>query len=183
MSRRERINDELLVLRCQEGDSAAFAALVDRWQPRLWRHAWRLTGEENAAWDVLQEAWIAVSRGLRRLEDPAAFPAWAYRIVSRKCHDWIRREQRRRRAVGTYAQEMRPQEEQPPADDSRADDLRQALRRLPGQDRAILALRYEEEFSTAEIGEILRIPPGTVKSRLHYARERLRKYLEENDHE
>ncbi len=183
MSRRERINDELLVLQCQEGDSAAFEALVDRWQPRLWRHAWRLTGEQNAAWDVLQEAWIAVNRGLRRLEDPAAFPAWAYRIVSRKCHDWVRREQRQRRTVDTYAQEMRPQEEHESAGDSKADDLREALRRLPGQDRAILALRYEEEFSTAQIGEILRIPPGTVKSRLYYARERLRKYLEENDHE
>ena len=177
MSRRERINDELLVLRCQEGDTVAFEALVDRWQPRLWRHAWRLTGEENAAWDVLQEAWIAVNRGLRHLEDPAAFPAWAYRIVSRKCHDWVRREQRQRRAVDTYAHEMRPQDEEEAAGDSKADDLREALRRLPGQDRAILALRYEEQFNTAEIGEILRIPPGTVKSRLYYARERLRKLL------
>ena len=50
MSQQERLNDELLVLRCQEGDREAFAALVGRWQPRLWRHAWRLTGDEGAAW-------------------------------------------------------------------------------------------------------------------------------------
>ena len=49
MSRRERIADELLVLGCQEGDTAAFACLVDRWQQRLWRHAWRLTGDEEGA--------------------------------------------------------------------------------------------------------------------------------------
>jgi len=62
MSRRERIEDELLVLRSQEGDASAFEQLVGRWQERLWRHAWRLTGNEDAAWDALQEAWIGIGR-------------------------------------------------------------------------------------------------------------------------
>ncbi|MFV2089558.1 MAG: sigma-70 family RNA polymerase sigma factor, partial [Pseudomonadales bacterium] len=57
--------------------------------------------------------------------------------------------------------------------------LKEALWHLPGRDRAILALRYQEGFEVAEIAEILRIPPGTVKSRLYYARKRLRNYLEE----
>ena len=65
MDPRERIADQLLVLRCQEGDIAAFEQLVNRWQERLWRHAWRLTGDESAAWDALQEAWIGMSRGLQ----------------------------------------------------------------------------------------------------------------------
>ena len=82
MDLRERITNELLVLRCQEGDVAAFEQLVERWQERLWRHAWRLTGDENAAWDALQEAWIGISRGLRRLAEPAAFPGWAYQRLS-----------------------------------------------------------------------------------------------------
>jgi len=59
-------------------------------------------------------------------------------------------------------------------------DLREALAGLPGCDRAILSLRYEDNFSTAEIAEILGIPPGTVKSRLHHARQRLRRFLEED---
>ena len=87
MNQHDRLNDELLVLRCQEGDTEAFELLVGRWQGRLWRHAWRLTGDENAAWDALQEAWIGISRGLVRLADAVAFPAWAYRIVSNKCRD------------------------------------------------------------------------------------------------
>ena len=66
MSRNERITDELLVLECKEHSTAAFGQLVDRWQERLWRHAWRLTGDETAAWDVLQETWIAVSRNRGR---------------------------------------------------------------------------------------------------------------------
>ncbi len=59
--------------------------------------------------------------------------------------------------------------------------LKEALEQLSGRDRAVLSLRYEEQFDTAEIACILGIPEGTVKSRLYYARQRIRKYLEEND--
>ena len=62
MSQNERINDELLVIRVQEGDAEALSELVGRWQDRLWRLAWRLTDDEQAAWDVLQEAWIVNRR-------------------------------------------------------------------------------------------------------------------------
>jgi RNA polymerase sigma factor (sigma-70 family) len=179
MSRRERITDGLLVLRCQEGEAAAFEELVGRWQERLWRHAWRLTANEQAAWDVLQEAWIAVSRDIRRLEDAAAFAGWAYRITSNKCRDWIRRERRRRRADETYRDQKREAAEEASGAHQQHASLKEALAQLPGRDRAILSLRYEEGFDTAEIAEILRIPAGTVKSRLYYARERLRHYLEE----
>ncbi len=182
MSRRERICDEILVLRCQQGDTEAYAQLVDRWQERLWRHAWRLTGDENAAWDAMQEAWIGISRGLHRLEDAAAFRTWAYQIVGNKCRDLIRREQQRRRTLEAYS-EQTPCTEQEASDPPQHASLAEALGRLSGDDRAILALRYQEEFDTAEIAEILKIPAGTVKSRLHYARKRLRKYLEETSDE
>ncbi len=179
MNRRELIKNELLVLRCQQGEAAAFEQLVERWQQPLWRHAWRLTSDENAAWDVLQEVWIGIARGLDRLEDPAAFAAWAYRIVGYKCRDWIRRETRRRRADETYGEQVQ-QRQREAADAQRPhESLREALQRLPGRDRAILSLRYQEGFDTAEIAEILDIAVGTVKSRLFYARKRLRKFLEE----
>ncbi len=178
MSRRTRIEDELLVLRSQEGDASAFEELVERWQERLWRHAWRLVGNEDAAWDAVQEAWIAVSRGLGRLEDAAAFAAWAYRITSNKCRDRIRRERRHRRAEDAYSEQSGQAERDAARLRQRRADVREALRRLPGRDRAILSLRYEEQFDTAEIAAILRIPEGTVKSRLHYARKRLREIME-----
>ena len=183
MSRRERITDELLVLRCQEGEVTAFEELVGRWQERLWRHAWRLTGDENAAWDALQEAWIAISRDIRRLGDAAAFPGWAYRITSNKCRDWIRRRRRRRRADEVYAEQAGGSRNDSFNADEQATGLKEALARLPGRDRAILSLRYQEGFGTAEIADILRIPTGTVKSRLHHARKRLRNYLEETSDE
>ena len=181
MSPHDRLNDELLVLRCQEGDAEAFEALIGRWQRRLWRHAWRLTGEESAAWDALQEAWIGISRGIRRLADAAAFPAWAYQIVSNKCRDSIRRQQRRREAAAAYSERIGREEQEAAAAQQRHGTLMEALEQLSGPDRAVLSLRYEEQFDTAEIACILGIPEGTVKSRLFHARQRLRKYLEEDD--
>jgi RNA polymerase sigma-70 factor (ECF subfamily) len=181
MNQQDRLNDELLVLRCQEGDAEAFELLVGRWQRRLWRHAWRLTGNESAAWDVVQEAWIGISRGIARLADAAAFPAWAYQIVSNKCRDMVRRERRRREAAETYSEWMQDQEQEPAIAEQQHSNLQEALDQLRGPDRAVLSLRYEEDFDTAEIACILGIPEGTVKSRLFYARRRLRKYLEKND--
>ena len=97
------ILDELLVLRCQDGEAGAVDQLFRRWQPRLRRHAWRMTGEHDLADDAVQDAWMAILRGLSRLSDPATFPTWAYRIVTRKVVDLIRRKQRQRRAQQNLA--------------------------------------------------------------------------------
>jgi RNA polymerase sigma factor (sigma-70 family) len=182
MSQQERLNDELLVLRCQEGDADAFQLLAGRWQRRLWRHAWRLTGQESAAWDAVQETWIGISRGIGRLENAAAFPAWAYQIVSNKCRDLIRREVKLREAAEKYSQWMQGQQQEIAIPEQQHSNWREALGQLSGPDRTVLSLRYEENFETAEIAGILGVPEGTVKSRLFYARKRLRKYLE-HDHE
>lgn len=183
MNQREQITDELLVLRSQEGDTMAFAELFDRWQERLWRHAWRLTGDEQAAYDALQESWIGIARSIRRLSDASAFSGWAYRIVSNKCRDWVRREMRRRKATEAYAERGRIDPRPASLPGGRVDRLREAMALLSGADRAMLSLRYEEGFNTAEIGEILCIPAGTVKSRLYSARKRLRGHMEEMDDE
>ncbi len=183
MNQNERLKDELLVIQAQEGAVEALSELVDRWQDRLWRLAWRLTDDEQAAWDVLQDTWIAISRQIGRLGDPSAFPAWAYRITSNKSRDWIRKRQRMRRADEAYGQRWREAEDGGRPTDRHYASLRDALGDLPGRDRAILSLRYEDNFSTSEIAEILRIPPGTVKSRLHHARRRLRRFLEEDQDE
>ena len=179
MSRLERITNELLVLRCQEGDARAFARLVDRWQRRLWRHAWRLTGDQEAAWDAVQEAWMGIARDIGQVEDAVAFPAWAYRITGNKCRDWIRREQRRRRADEAYSDRHQMAQNESQAVRRRCETVNEALDLLSGRDRAILSLKYLDGFDTAQIAEIIDVPPGTVKSRLFYARQRLRDLLED----
>jgi RNA polymerase sigma-70 factor, ECF subfamily len=180
MDQRERLEHELLVLRCQEGDVAAFEQLVERWQERLWRHAWRLTGDDDAAWDALQDAWIGISRGIARLAEPAAFSAWAYQIVGHKCRDWLRRHRRQRQIDEIYAAEVQESHDANRESEPFA-SLKEALAQLSGPDRAIIALHYDDRFGTAAIAAILGIPEGTVKSRLFHARRRLRNFLENND--
>jgi RNA polymerase sigma-70 factor (ECF subfamily) len=178
MERREQILDEWLILSCQQGDPVAFEQLVGRWQPRLWRHAWRLLGDEDAAWDALQDSWTAMVRGIGRLHDAAAFPAWAFRIVTNKCRDQVRRNQRRRLMLRESLEALDRIQGDAKTAHARAGDLREALERLPGAARVLLALHYEEGLRLAEIAEILEINEGTVKSRLHQARKLLRNLME-----
>jgi RNA polymerase sigma-70 factor (ECF subfamily) len=174
---RDRVIDELLVMRCQGGSRESFDLLVRRWQQRLWRYARGLTGSSDAAWDVTQEAWIAILRQLRTLSDPAWFAPWAYRIVRNKCADYGRRASRRRNLAETLAGERQRVEENP-ASGGPGDAVAQALWRLPPGRRELLALRYVQDLNIVEIAVVLGIPAGTVKSRLHHAREQLRRMLQ-----
>lgn len=177
------VHDELLVIESQDGDGDSLLALVDRWQPRLLRHAIRLTQEREAAMDIVQEAWVAIVRGIRRLDDPARFAPWAYRIVTNKCADWTRQRQRQRSCFTSLAVE--PAAKEAPADDmhDEAGAIREAIGRLPREQQAILSLFYLEELPIRSIAEALSLPIGTVKSRLHYARNHLKDVVERNNHE
>lgn len=176
MNGREQIYDQWLVQRCQEGDARAFDELMSRWQERLWRHAVRLTGDTDAAWDILQETMLAISGGLGRLVEPAAFPGWAYRIATNRCRALFRRNRSRRQSLEAYL-ESQPVEIAPDA--AAALDLQAALKKLSHAQQTLVSLRYEEGFSVGEIAGILGIQPGTVKSRLYAARQQLRALLEE----
>jgi len=179
--RQDKARDEWLVLRSQDGDAEAFELLVGRWHARLLRHARRLLGGESgaadAAHEAVQEAWLAIVRGLGRLEDPARFRTWAYRIVSRRCVDRFRRRHRDRQLTQTLArQTARDASEGSPAD-APGQGLRAALRRLDPMHRCVLELKYLDGLDVREVAEALAIPVGTVKSRLFHARERLRRAM------
>jgi RNA polymerase sigma factor (sigma-70 family) len=172
----EQIADELLVLDAQDGRGDALELLVSRWQKRLWWHAYHLTGQTDTAWDITQESWLAIVRGLGRLNDPARFGSWAYQIVSHKAFDWRRRNGR---------ESLTEIESNDPAattiERERAEatgDVRDILRRLPARSQVVLNLYYLEGFSLAEMAEILGAPAGTMKSRLHTARIEFRKLWE-----
>lgn len=177
MRSREQVVDEMLVLAAQAGNAAAFERLAVRWNPRLYRHAYRMTRDAEGAREVVQDAWVSIARGLRRVRDPARFGPWALRITGRRCADWVGRRQRARGRTSTLEDAGAIAE---PAND-RADDLariRDALRRLDPERRALMAMFYVEGMTVHEIADALGIPPGTVKSRLYHARERLRAVLE-----
>ena len=175
---KERLLDEYLAASARAGSDAAFAQLAFRFQPRLLAHAWRLIGNSDAARDVVQDAWVEIVRGIPRLIDTATFPAWAYRIVTRRCARWIRKTQRTRRIATAYAAE--------PTAPAIADGgeyasdisrLSRAMEQLSPDHRAAIALFYLEDLSVAEIAIALDTPPGTVKTRLMHARDKLRRIL------
>lgn len=176
MRTREQVLDEMLVLAAQAGRTEAFERLARRWHPRLLRHALRLTGDPEGAREAVQEGWVAIAGGLRRLGDPASFGAWALRITGRRCADWIaRRGRERRRSSELTVAEGTGVDAQPVEVRVR---LREALRRLDPDRRELLAMLYVEGLSVLEIARALAIPAGTVKSRLYHARAQLREALE-----
>lgn len=177
----ERVYDEYLVVAAQGGDRAAWERLVARWQPRLLRHAWRLTGQADRAADLVQDAWVDIWKGLRRLEDVVAFPAWAFRIVTRRCHRAFDETDRERAGMRELAEVSTESDDAEGAEAIARDiDLarvRAAMAALPPAQRAALSLFHLEALSVAEIAIALDVPPGTVKTRLMHARRKLRAVL------
>lgn len=176
----KRVYGEYLVLSAQAGSRADFARLAALWQPALGRYALRVTGDADMAADALQDAWLDIVKGLPRLHDAAAFPAWAYRIVTRKCAARIRGRQRQRAGQTALAAEpVVHSVDGAGLAESRADlgAIAAAMTALPDDQRAAIALHYRDGLSVAEIAVALACPAGTVKTRLMHARRRLQAAL------
>ena len=176
---REQLADELLLMDAQDGDARAMDQLVCRWQRRLWRYAYRLTSSAEGAWEITQESWLGIIRGLSRLHDPARFRPWAYRIVTNKANDWLRRRAKARQSSGRAPLDRREPDGQRAAE--AIIDLQDALPQLSGVGRTVMTLHYLEGLSLEEVAEAIRVPRGTVKSRLHAARNELRSLLETHE--
>lgn len=176
---KEHLLDEYLVASARIGDRKAFDLLARRWQGKLVAHAWRLTGDVDLAREAAQEGWIEIVRGVGRLRDERAFPAWAYRIVSRRCARRIAGLRHDRALAAAAAAEpvevfTTPEEGDAPA----MARLRAALAALPPDQRAAIGLFYLEDLDVAETAIALNVPAGTVKTRLMHARRKLRAVLE-----
>lgn len=174
---REQLVDELLVMDTQSGCVTAMEMLVSRWQKRLWRYACRLTGSPEAAWDVTQESWLGIVRGISRLSDPARFRPWAYRIVTNKANDWLRRKTKQARIQADCDTDMQQEHSGQPLNEM-ATDIEKILRQLPERSRTVLTLYYLEGFPLAEVARVLGTARGTVKSRLYTARIEFRQLWE-----
>lgn len=174
-----QVAEELLVLRTKAGDEDSLRLLVHRWTPRLVRHSARLVRDVHLARDAVQEAWVAIAAGVRRLEDPSLFGPWAYRIVHHKSVDLIRRERRHAEAIErASASRAHAAHDEPASDTGAAEPLRRALRDMDPERRALLSLFYIDELTVGQLAVVLDVPSGTVKSRLFAARKELRQRLE-----
>jgi RNA polymerase sigma factor (sigma-70 family) len=169
----DRAFTRMLVLMAQQGEREALERLAARWRPRHYAHARRLLGQADSAGDAVQDAWAGIVRGLGGLREAERFPAWSYAIVTRRCQDVMRRKAREPSGEPDY-------DAPDPASggSEQAVELRRAMAKLPPDQRAAVALFYVEGFSIGEIAEAVRIPEGTVKTRLFHARRALRRQFE-----
>ena len=176
-----------LIQRCIAGDVSAFEPLVERYRQRVWRLAYQILRDREEAWDCAQEAFVRAFHSLSSFRGQSAFYTWLFRITVNVATDRQRARGAQARAFGA---ERVPEEEwrrttpDPGAGPDRAavqseqrERIRQALDALPPKARAIIMLSDVEGLSYREIAEVLRCPIGTVMSRLHNARKRLKALL------
>lgn len=171
----EQILTEWLVLLAQSGDLRAMNHLAKEWYPKLMRYAGHQVQDEDAAKDIVQETFITVSRSIGKLRDPAAFPRWIYQILHRRGVDFLRKKARVRRNEHVIeALYVKTSDEEMLTSNI---DIRNALQNLKGDGYQLIHLHYLHGFNLKEIARITGIPVGTVKSRLHSARNHLRRLL------
>ncbi|WP_420317339.1 RNA polymerase sigma factor [Ekhidna sp.] len=179
MKSSDQIIEEWLVINCQAGDRKAFELLVKRWNPKMLARVYYTTKDASASKDIVQEAWITIIRKIKTLRDPGAFQGWSLRIATRMAIDWIRSNQvsRKREDIRRTIQEEFIESNPLPQEDA-FNELRQAIAQLPDEQKEVIQLFYQENLTIITIGGLLKLPIGTVKSRLFRGREHLKNMLE-----
>ena len=169
--------DRDLVEAARRGDREAYADLIRPRGDRLFALAQRILRDVDRTEDAVQDALVIAWRDLPGLRDADRFDAWLHRLVVRSC---VREAVRMRRVVTNLR--VLPLDLPAPTDDflsfADRDQLERGFRRLDPQQRAILALRHYAGYEPVEIAEILGIPAGTARSRLHHAHRAMRAALE-----
>ena len=167
------------VTRAMLGDHDAFAALIDAAANRLYALACLILRDPGRAEDATQEAFVRAWRELPRLRDVDRFDAWLRRLVVNACYDEGRRVHRRAEVSLLRVGDRSQADSSSAVDDS--DRVERAFRRLPLDQRTVLALQHHFELSHSEIAATLGIPLGTVKSRVRYGVTAMRAALEADD--
>ena len=165
--------DVAIIERARNGDDEAFVLIYEHFSAQIHRYVFRLVGNQELADDITQETFLKAFQSIRKISQDANVSAWLYRIASNACFDVLRR-----RKLITW---MPMLEENDKSDEFTSDDfapqviesqiVRRTLAQMPPALAVCLVLRTVEGFSCEEIAEILKIPKGTVFSRLARARE------------
>lgn len=180
---RDAVADEQLIERYRVGDVEAFSALIGRYQRELFHFLIRFMGSRAAAEDVFQDTFLQVHQSIDTFDTGRRFKPWLFTIGANKARDHLRKQSRRPAAAlsasidgddeGRAFIDLLEADLPPPEDEfaqaEAAGRVRQAVDQMPDHLREILLLAYFQQFSYNEIADVLGIPLGTVKSRLHTA--------------
>lgn len=185
----QQIFDELMVLQSQDGDPDSISRLVTTWHPRLIRYAMKIVGEYESAVDAVQDSWIAILNGLKKIDDPAKFRSWAFRIVHNKSFDSIRSNIKLRNVMDEFSKINHASADRNKEFDAAANGneekqrLQIAIRKLRPDDQLVLGLYYEENLSIKEIELVTGATISSIKSRLDRIRKKLKSTLERKSDE
>ena len=179
----DRIDDAEIIERVKAGDDDAFELLVRKYQKSIYRLAYRMTGDHFTADELSMETFLRVYKSIKRFRRGANFFNWLYTIGIHLCLNYLKKEKKRfsmesdkisnissknRKEAGLLDKVIVKETDQ---------KIREAISHLPEKLKIVLLLRIEEELSYEEISRILRIPQGTVMSRLNRARSSLQKSM------
>jgi RNA polymerase sigma-70 factor (ECF subfamily) len=175
-------SDADLILQLQDNQLDALGQLYDRHQRMVYRTAVAITGDPDAAADLLQDVFLRLHRFVLHVDPQRPLEPWLYRMTANLAYTWLKRHNRWTRSLEDVAEWLAGSKKQTPSVQAEANaawlELRHAIVALPFQQRVVVVLYYLNDLSLQEIAEILDIPEGTVKSRLHYGRLALRSNLE-----
>jgi len=184
---RQSTSDQALIERAQQGDRNAVDQLVTKYQARAYQYAYRLTGNQDDASDLVAEAFVRVYTALPRFRRDSRFTTWLFRIVTNCFLDQKKKEKRRPTTqledawVGSEANSTIADRESPVESSEREERekiMQSAIGQLPENQRAMIVMFHMENLSYEEISATLDMPIGTVKSRLNRARLALREILD-----
>ena len=173
-------DQENIIARARRGDADAFEQLVVAYRDQVFRLALRMCGNEADADEVAQEAFLSAWKALPNFRGDSRFSTWLYQLTSHAAIDLMRRE-KRQIAAEDITEVSAPDPGPSPQQQAERSETRQAVRDAMGQlspeYRQIVVLRFLQELSYEEIGVVLKLPPGTVKSRLNRAKAQLKDIL------
>ncbi|WP_442051345.1 RNA polymerase sigma factor SigW [Paenibacillus sp. 2TAB19] len=172
-----------------KGDQGAFAELVSLYQDKLFHMAYRMLNNRQESEDVVQDTFLRVYKNLDRYDETLKFSTWIYRIATNLCIDRLRKrkpvysldaESSEHEGLDGYS--MIPSDDRTPETEMLLSDtqriIHQAIETLPPKYKTVMTLRYMQDLSLQEIGDIMDMPVTTIKTRVHRGREFLRKKLE-----
>jgi RNA polymerase sigma-70 factor (ECF subfamily) len=174
------ISTRHLILQLQDQSLEALGILYDRHNKMVYRTAMAITGDTEAASDLLQDVFLRLFRFADKIDPDRPIEPWIYRITVNLSYTWLKR-RRWQQPLDDFAEWLIGDVSNSPSrvaeDDEEWHEMEKAIRTLSPAQKTVVILHYLNELSLEEISEILDVPTGTVKSRLHYGRQALRKHM------
>jgi RNA polymerase sigma-70 factor (ECF subfamily) len=178
----EQLYERLLVVRSQLGDETALAELIARYSPKLRYLVGRMLARSAGVDDVVQDVWVDIVRALPRLTAAEAFKTWLYRIARDRVYGELRKQRRLPQPLDAVPPPIAVLDDDP-FDEEEIASLHAALAELPCEQREALVLRFAEGMTYDEIAAATQTPVGTVRSRLYYGKQALRKRITREQHQ